>query len=89
MRLLYIFRSEQYQNEQHTIAAISSDFRTLTLNNSLRYNHLFVNETVEGVPILATAEVGLLTRNVKIMGNINEEWTEFIPGCDRPFKAGA
>ena len=30
---------------------------------------------------LPRAEVGLLTRNVKVKGNINEEFVEWLPPC--------
>lgn len=70
------------------ISNLSADYSTLYFDTPLKYNHLFNLETIDGVKVHTAAEVGLLTRNVKVTGNVDPQWTEFIEGCDRPFKAG-
>lgn len=70
------------------IVDISADFRTLTLDTPLLYNHLYSEQVIDGVLIHAAAEVALLSRNVKVTGNVNNDWTEFISGCEQPFRAG-
>ena len=61
---------------------------TLTFDEPLKYSHLYSLQTIDGVTLEAAAEVGLLTRNVKVTGSINEDWTEYIEGCKKPFRAG-
>ncbi len=57
------------ETEIMTIQAVSSDRRTLTLNGSLLYNHLsFIETLTTGKTVRIAAGVGLLTRNVKIIG---------------------
>lgn len=56
-------------SEVVTIQAISPDRMHLTLNNSLLYDHLaFVEHFPSGTQYQIAAGVGLLTRNVKIIG---------------------
>ena len=33
------------------------------------------------------AEVGLLTRNIKVKGTVNEQFVTEIPACEKPFVA--
>lgn len=58
------------ETEVMTIKSISSDKLTITLNSSLLYDHLSFIETLStGKQIKIAAAVGLLTRNVKIIGS--------------------
>jgi hypothetical protein len=57
------------ETEVMTIQAVSVDGLTLTLNESLKYAHLsFVETLTTGKTVQIAAAVGLLTRNVKIIG---------------------
>lgn len=52
-----------------TIVALSNDSRTLTLNDSVKYDHIAYRERLPtGTEYHIAAGVGLLTRNVKIIG---------------------
>ena len=56
--------------EEHVIADIRDGGRTLILEQSLEYTHLSESETLStGQTYSTTAEVGLLTRNIKIQGS--------------------
>ena len=67
------------QNEVHTIADISPDGFTVTLTEPLEYRHLFHISQWDGQELKVTAEVGLLTRNVKFHGNVKEHWAQELP----------
>ena len=57
------------QAETFAIVGVSSDRRTLTLNGNLLKNHLVVERTYDsGAHFRIAAAVGLLSRNVKIVG---------------------
>ena len=57
------------QSEIFTIIGKSSDNKTITLNSTLKYNHLVFSEALpNGVQYKIAAAAGLLTRNVKIIG---------------------
>jgi hypothetical protein len=57
------------QTEIFTIAAISSDRKTIRLNSSLLYDHVVVSDYLpNGVSYRIAAAVGLLTRNIKVIG---------------------
>lgn len=71
------------------IASVSSDSRTLTLNNPLNYTHLGVAITLpDGTVFEARAEIGVLTRNIVVRGSINKEWSDLIPACPDGFNTG-
>lgn len=68
---------------------VSADGLTLTLNQSLEYNHLGVTADLGGGHTLEMrAEVGLLTHNVVVRGSINHQWDETIPACAAGFDTG-
>ena len=76
----------QKESETADIIAISEDSKTLTLKESLEYQHLgrdfeFPNYAGEIRVLSQRAEIGLLTRNVRVRGNVNEEWLHHIPAC--------
>jgi hypothetical protein len=56
------------QAETFTIAGVSADRKTLTLNSTLVYEHLGYSETFSSASYKVGAAVGLLSRNVKIIG---------------------
>ena len=57
------------QTEVFTISAVSADRKMLTLNSTLIYDHLAFNETTaSGKSYKIAAGVGLLSRNVKVIG---------------------
>ncbi|XP_078699976.1 fibrocystin-L-like [Branchiostoma floridae x Branchiostoma belcheri] len=59
---------DAWQTETFTITAVSADDRTLTLNSTLAYDHIYHSDTVNGKSYTMAAEVGLFTRNIKIEG---------------------
>ncbi|XP_066939673.1 fibrocystin-L-like [Macrobrachium rosenbergii] len=76
------------ENEKHTIDMVSADGRTLTLTEPLKYEHISIEQTLGGRNIETRAEVGLLSRNIKIRGNINEAFKEVIEACDEKWNPG-
>lgn len=73
----YLFKNEDIlkQNEERTITAISGNKKTITLNKPLEYYHYgkvqqYTNGT-QNWTLDERAEVGLLTRHIKIQGNAN------------------
>lgn len=72
-----------------TLAAVSQDGLTLTLNEPLKYTHLGVSVTLpDGTAFEARAEVGLLTRNILVRGSQHEEWNDEIEACPDGFNTG-
>ncbi|XP_069115226.1 fibrocystin-L-like [Argopecten irradians] len=61
---------DAWETEIFKIISVSSDKITLTLNTTLSYRHVVHTETLGSKSISLGAEVGLLTRNVKVIG----EW---------------
>lgn len=82
-------RHSQRENEVRSIASVSSDGLTLTLTEPLNYTHLGVTVTLpDGTVFEARGEVGLLTRNIKVRGSTNIEWTDDIEACPDGFDTG-
>ncbi|KAI8520672.1 Fibrocystin-L [Branchiostoma belcheri] len=85
-------RHSQGQNEKREIRAISEDGRTLTLTEGVEYEHLAATSTFtaggESVTVSYGAEVGLLTHNVVVRGNNNEDWNTEIEACEAGFDTG-
>ncbi|KAM6974364.1 PKHD1 like 1, tandem duplicate 1, partial [Tautogolabrus adspersus] len=82
-------RHSQKENEKKTIAAVSADGKTLTLEEPLEYTHLGVTASLPGGKTFeARAEVGLLTRNVVVRGSNNKEWNTEIEACPDGFNTG-
>ncbi|KAK7105773.1 hypothetical protein V1264_017108 [Littorina saxatilis] len=82
-------RHSQVQNEVNVISAISSDGLTLTLRDPLAYKHVVVQQTMQDSSVITLrGEVGLLSHNVKVMGSVNDEWTEDILACPEGFDTG-
>ncbi|XP_068250285.1 fibrocystin-L-like [Palaemon carinicauda] len=76
------------ENEKRTIASVSTDGLTVTLTEALQYEHVSIEQTLGGRIIETRAEVGLLTRNVKVRGSINTDFTEVIDACDEEWNPG-
>ncbi|CAD8069993.1 unnamed protein product [Paramecium primaurelia] len=68
---IIITSSNQAQSEVEVkkIVSISSDKRTLTLNETLNYIHETVSEHFDGVEFSRKVEVGCLTRTIRIQGD--------------------
>uniref|UniRef100_A0A8C4N397 Polycystic kidney and hepatic disease 1 (autosomal recessive)-like 1 n=1 Tax=Eptatretus burgeri TaxID=7764 RepID=A0A8C4N397_EPTBU len=82
-------RHSQKENEQKTIASVSSDGRTLTLRKPLMYEHVSEEEKLpNGRLFEARAEVGLLTRNVVVRGSDNDAWSKIVKPCPEGFNTG-
>ena len=82
-------RHSQNENEVHVITAVSVDGLTLTLRDPLVYKHVAVEHTfLDGSSVSLRGEVGLLSHNVKVIGSVNDEWTEDIPACEAGFDTG-
>ncbi|XP_066939677.1 fibrocystin-L-like [Macrobrachium rosenbergii] len=81
-------RFSNNENEKHIIDEVSADGRTLTLTEPLKYEHISIEQTLGGRTIETRAEVGLLSRNIKIRGNINKGFNEVIQACDENWDPG-
>ncbi|XP_021343370.1 fibrocystin-L-like [Mizuhopecten yessoensis] len=60
-----------WETETFTINNISDDGFTLSLNDSLRFRHIAHEEMINGKHIIMASEVGLLTRNIRLQGEVN------------------
>ncbi|ROT65416.1 putative fibrocystin-L [Penaeus vannamei] len=76
------------ENEERTIASVSADGLTLTLTEPLDFEHISIEQTFGSHVVETRAEVGLLTRNIKIRGNINSDFIEEIEACDEDWHPG-
>ncbi|VDQ03856.1 unnamed protein product [Trichobilharzia regenti] len=82
-------KSAHNQSEEHIIADISSDNRTITLTSPLAYRKLGVKITYSnGVTGNFAAEVGLLTRNILITGTNEPVVSSDVPRCTNDFSTG-
>ncbi|OWF48083.1 fibrocystin-L-like [Mizuhopecten yessoensis] len=57
-----------WETETFRITDVSEEGLTLTLNASLQFRHIAHNETINGQGVSIAAEVGLLTRNIRVLG---------------------
>ena len=80
----------QRENEQLPIASVRADVdgSVLTLGRQLSHTHIAVRQEIAGRSIETSAEVGYLTRNVVVRGNLNEEWVEEVEACPDEFRPG-
>ena len=78
----------QRENEVRRIAAITHGGTRLVLDRALTFEHLGVEYIIDGVLVLKKAEVGLLTRNIVVEGNVNRGWNRNIDACPKEFEAG-
>ncbi|KAM4688908.1 fibrocystin-L [Discoglossus pictus] len=67
---------DAWQTETRQIVDISPDMKTITLNSSLTFNHTAGTYPVNGTSVNYTlaADVGLLSRNIKIIGQDYSGW---------------
>lgn len=79
----------QREFEELTITAVRNNNYTLEVSPALKYKHISIVQTFEGNHAVETrAEVGLLTRNVRVRGSVHSEWTEEIEACEKEFQPG-
>lgn len=79
----------QREFEELTITGVSNGNKTLQITPALRYKHISIVQTFDGIHRVETrAEVGLLTRNVRVRGSVHSEWTEKIEPCPEEFAPG-
>ena len=76
------------ESEKHVISEVSADGLTLTLERQLTFEHISAEQTFAGQTVRMRAEVGLLTRNVKVRGSINDAFTEEVKKCAAGFEPG-
>ncbi|XP_035847175.1 fibrocystin-L-like [Sander lucioperca] len=71
------------ETEKHQISAVSADGRNLTLNQSLIHTHIGETHSISGTSFSYTlaADVGLVTRNIKIIGQENPDMTTELFGA--------
>ena len=77
-----------HRSEKRKIASVSSDGYKITLDRPLDHRHMALCHTgPDGSgfgwagELCTRAEVGLLTRNVKMMGNKDNSWTRDLEEC--------
>ena len=80
-------RASMGESEKKVIDSVSDDGTIITLTEPLKFKHISIAQTFGEHTIETRAEVGLLTRNVKVMGNINQQFVTEIPACEKPFVA--
>ncbi|XP_063689847.1 fibrocystin-L-like isoform X2 [Bolinopsis microptera] len=77
------------ENEEFIITTITYDKAagktTLGLNQALKFKHISLEQTINGVKIKTAAKIGHLTRNVKMRGNVNEDHLEMVDACPQTF----
>ena len=80
-----------HRSEKRKITSVTNNGYTVGLDEPLEHRHISVcsngpNNNGQGWGWAGTlctrAEVGLLTRNVKMMGNFNEDWREELDECE-------
>ncbi|CBY36829.1 unnamed protein product, partial [Oikopleura dioica] len=67
------------QTERKVIHSVSGN--TVTLTTPLEHRHIYHLSTWDGDELEVTAEVALLSRNVRLYGNRNMDWYEELPEC--------
>ncbi|XP_013413864.1 fibrocystin-L-like [Lingula anatina] len=81
-------RHSQGESEKRTIHNVSSDGHVVCLTQPLTHEHLGISRTVGGVTVELRAEVGVLTRNVKVKGYRPMQWADEIEACAAGFNTG-
>ena len=80
-------RASMGESEVAVIDSVSADGTEITLAAPLKFRHISISQTFGSHEVETRAEVGLLTRNIKVQGNINEQFVTEIPACEKPFVA--
>ena len=80
----------QRENEELTIEAIEegASGSVLTVSPALSHSHISVQQTVAGRFVDTSAEVGYLTRNIVVRGNVNEDFVMDVESCSEEFRPG-
>ncbi|XP_048575327.1 fibrocystin-L-like isoform X2 [Nematostella vectensis] len=78
----------QEENEELEITGVSNGGKTIQVTPPLKYRHISIEQTIGGRVIETRAEIGLLTRNVRVIGARRVEWNDPIPECPHDFEAG-
>ncbi|XP_047483519.1 fibrocystin-L-like isoform X2 [Penaeus chinensis] len=77
------------ENEQLTIASVSGDGLTVTVTEPLRHHHVALRQTLGGRVVDTRAEVGLLSRNVRIRGVMSADFAgDVIEPCGGKWSPG-
>ena len=58
---------DAWETETFKITSISNGV-DITLNDTLRFRHIVHNETIDGRQVFMAAKVGLLSRNIRVIG---------------------
>ena len=74
------------ENEEHIIESISEDGHRINVIDPIKYKHISIVQTFGEHTVETRAEVGLLTRNIKVRGNKNFEFIEELPACEDSFE---
>ena len=69
-------RNSMKESEEVTIAAVSEDGLTITIEEPLKYLHISIEQTFGDQVVETRAEVALLTRNILIQGTKNQQFVE-------------
>ncbi|XP_071944841.1 fibrocystin-L-like [Antedon mediterranea] len=78
-------RHSQREIEMVRIVDVSSDGLTLEVEPALKFEHISIEQILNGVFLSTKAEVGLLTHNVVVRGSVQDEWTKNIQACKDDF----
>ena len=78
----------QRENEELTIVGVMEDGTVLIVDPALEYEHISVQQNIEGRMVDTSAEVGYLTRNVVVRGSVNEEFVSEVSACPEEFRTG-
>ncbi|XP_067950949.1 fibrocystin-L-like [Watersipora subatra] len=82
-------RHSQIETELRNITAISNDGKMISFSEPLEYEHLGVTEELGGGHTLEMrAEVALLSRNVRVIGSRDIQWSDEIEACPDGFDTG-
>ena len=80
-------RASMGESEKMVIDSVSADGKIITLTKPLKFQHISIMQTFGTHDVETRGEVGLLTRNIKIKGSVNEQFITEIPACEKPFVA--
>ena len=78
----------QRENEELEITAIDETGTILSVSPPIQYEHISIQQVIEGRYIDTSAEVGYLTRNVVVRGNQNDDTVRQVEACEEEFRPG-
>ena len=76
------------EHEERTIASVSDDGLTVHLTEPLEFEHISIEQTFGDRVVEMRAEVGMITRNVKVRGAKNMDWVHTIEACEEVWNPG-